>query len=198
MQRSQQRCLRTLLIHGASTDYHLPQFRLIDQCGIPWRRSPLTRVHLLYVIHEIETYRPCRARIKCCKNAWLPVSGDLLGMVETSVAQQVNRQITSLRNAAILRRNRWLPNPILQPPYRLIMALFDLFADRVLISLCGARALRPCESRCAANCSLNESSPIHVICREFLFRLSVKIDFDCSLQQEKKGRVSSFAELTEA
>jgi len=31
-----------------------------------------------------------------------------------------------------------------------------------------------------------------------LFRLTAKIDFDCSLQQEKKGGVSSFAELTEA
>ena len=121
--------------------------------------GPLRRVHLLHVIHEIKPHGPRRARVNCCKNAWLPVSGDFLSVVETSVAKQIDRQITALRNAAILRRNGRLPNPILQPSDRFVVPFLNFATDAIQVRLRCSHP-RPCESRCA-NRSLDESSPIH-------------------------------------
>jgi hypothetical protein len=156
VQRCEERRLRTLLIHGATAHHGLAQIGQIDELRFPRRRRPLLRIGLLHVVHEVQPEGPSRAGVERCEDAGLAVGGPLLDVLKARVAQHAHRQVAPFRDTAILRRDRRLANPRLQPLHGFVVTLLDLLVDRSPIRRgCGFSG---CEHRTGRQGSAKEGS----------------------------------------
>ena len=101
--------------------------------GFEWRRSPLGRIGLLDVVHEIESDGLRRARVERRKNSGLAVGGDFGDLLEARVAEQAHGHVAAFVHAAIFRGDGRLLDPFLQSLDGFVVALFDFLADGVKV-----------------------------------------------------------------
>ena len=129
VQGGQKGGLRPLLVHRAAAHHDLAEPGLVHDRGVPRRRGPLGRVHLLDVVHEVEADGARRAGVQRGEHPRLPVGVNAGDLLEPGVARQPHHQVASLVHAAVLGGDRRLPNPFLKPLDALVVALRDLGAD---------------------------------------------------------------------
>jgi hypothetical protein len=139
MQCSQERRLRSLLIHRAATHEDFAESWHVHETRLPRRRRPLLGVRLLHVVHEIQPERAARTGVECREDAGLAVGRPLLDVLEPGIAQHAHREIAALAHPAILGSDRRLTDPRLQPLHGFIVTLLDLLVDRRAVR-CRARA----------------------------------------------------------
>ena len=142
MQRREERRLRSLLIHRAATDHHFAQPRFVHDSRFERRRRPFRRIELFHVVHEIKPDRLRRARIERREHARLSIRVDHRRLLKSRIARQFRHVLRAFRIPAILRRDRHLLDPILQPLHRLIMAFGNLGFDFVEILFCRIAQIR--------------------------------------------------------
>src|SRR5206468_10326869 len=121
----EKRRFRSLLVHRTATDHHLAERRLIHDPRFRWRRRPFRRVKLFHVVHEIKSDRFRRARIEGGEYARLAIGVDYRRLLETGIARELRHVLRTLGIAAVLRRDRYLPDSILQSLHGLFMPLRD-------------------------------------------------------------------------
>jgi hypothetical protein len=78
------------------------------------RERPLGRIELLDVVHEVQPDGVRGARIERCEDAGLALGLDHRGLLETGVARQLGHAFGAVREAAVLRGNRWRGDPVAQ------------------------------------------------------------------------------------
>ena len=130
MQRGDEGRFRPFLIHGAAAHDDLAEAGLVHERGIPRRRRPLGRIHLLDVVHEVEAEGLGRARVERREDPRLTVAGDLRDLLKSGVAEHPHRQIAAFVHPAILGGDRRLFDPFLQPLHRFIVAAVDFCEHR--------------------------------------------------------------------
>ena len=147
MQRRKKRSLRSFLIHRAASDNRFSKRRLVDDSRFGRRRRPFRRIELFHVVHEIKADRFRRAGIESCEHAWLAIGIDHCRLLKSGIARQLRHVIRAFRISAVLRRNRHLRNPILQPLHRLIMPLCDFSLD-VGVIIARSNGMMRCQREC--------------------------------------------------
>ena len=135
MQRSKERRFRSFLIHRAAPDDHLAQRRFVHDSRFRRRRRPFRRIELFHVVHEIKPDCFRCARIERREYARFSVGVDHRRLLKSRIARQLRHVLRAFRISAILRRDRHLPDPILQPLHRLIMALRNFGFDCSKVSI---------------------------------------------------------------
>ena len=161
MQRRKKCCFRSFLIHGTAADDHLAQSRFIHQRRISRRRCPLRWIELLDVIHEIKTNRFRRPCIELSKDARFAIGINDGRLLEACILRQLCHVIRALWVPPILRCDRDLMDPILQPFYRSIMAFRHFGFDVSQVVLRCVRTRSRCESGECCECSGETGSTVH-------------------------------------
>ena len=105
------------------------QRRFVHQPRFGRRRSPLRRIELFHVVHEIKADRFRRAGIERGEHARLSVSANDIRPLKSRFARQLRHIFRAFRITAVLRRDRHLMDPILEPLHRFIVLLRDLRLD---------------------------------------------------------------------
>ena len=129
MQCSEERCFRSFLVHRAASNHHFAQRRFVHDSRFSRRRRPFRGVELFHVVHEIQPNRFRRACIERREHARLAIRVNHRRLLKSRVARELRHVLRALRISAILRRDRHLADPILQPLHRLIMPFADLGFD---------------------------------------------------------------------
>ena len=129
MECRQERCFRSFLIHHTAAEDYFAQLRFVYDSRFGRRRRPLRRIELFHVIHEIEANRFRRACIQCCEHTRFPAGVDHRRLLKSGITREFRHVLRAFRISAILRRDRDLPYPVLQPLHGLIMPLRNLGFD---------------------------------------------------------------------
>ena len=121
MQRRKESGFRPFLVHRAATDDYFPQGRFVHDSRFRWRRRPLGRVELFHVVHEIKPGSFWRTGIKRREYARFTVRVDHRRLLKSRIARQLRHVLRAFRISAILSRDRYLSDPILQSLHGLTM-----------------------------------------------------------------------------
>src|SRR5256886_7973044 len=113
MQRCEERCFRSFLVHRATADDHLPQRRFVHYSRFGRRRRPFCRIELFHVVHEIKTDSFRSTCIKRREYAGFAVRVDHRCLLKSCIASELSHVFRAFRIAAVLRRDRHLSDPIL-------------------------------------------------------------------------------------
>src|SRR5436309_864312 len=103
MKRRNERCFWPFLVDGSAADEDSSEVRFFDQLRIPGRRTPLRRVNLLHVVHEIKTERLGCAGVQDRKDSRLAVSGNFRDFTKSGFAEETHGEIAAFADATILR-----------------------------------------------------------------------------------------------
>jgi hypothetical protein len=131
VQRREKGRLGALLVDRSAAHDDLAELRLVDQRALERRRGPLGRIGLLDVEHEVDAVGDRRARVERREDAGLAVGRNLLRATEARLLQHPDQEVAALAPASLLRRDRRLLDPVLEPLDRLVVPLRDLLVDRV-------------------------------------------------------------------
>src|SRR5437899_69270 len=126
MKRGQERCFRTFLVYSAASNDDRTKSGSVDEFGVPRRRTPLCRVSLLHVIHEVEAQSARSTRVERCEDARLAIGRNLGDLAKASIAQHAHGEITAFANAAVLSGDGGLSSPVLEPLHSCIVIFCDL------------------------------------------------------------------------
>src|SRR5205823_13839532 len=129
VQRREEGGLRPLLVHGPAANEDLAEPGLVDDRGIKWRRRPLRRVGLLYVVHEVERDGLWHSCIQGREHAGVAVGLDTRGFLEAGIPGHPHHQIAALVHAAIFGGESWVLHPFLKAFDAFVVALLDLRLD---------------------------------------------------------------------
>jgi len=155
MQSRQKRRLGALLINGAASNQHFAEAGFVHHARFPGWRRPLRRVNLLHVVHEIEPQCPRRSRIERGKDSGLAVGGNFRDLLEACIAKHLHGELATFVHSAILRGNRGLLDPRLEPEQGFVMPLGDLRTYGAQIIFGGSE---PMWSHCARGADVGSRS----------------------------------------
>ena len=147
MQDREERSFRSLLVYRATPDDYFAQWRFVHNSRFGRRRRPFRRIELFYVVHEIKPNRFWCARIESREHSRFAVGVDHRCLLESRIARQLRHVLRTLGISAVLRCDRHLPDPVLQPLHCLIMPLSNLGFDCGEIVFSSADTVNACKER---------------------------------------------------
>ena len=137
----------------------MPKRRFVHDSRFGRRRRPLRRIELFHIVHEIEPDGFRRTGIERREHAGLAICVDYRRLLKSRIARELRHVLRAFRISTVLRRDRHLRDPILQPLHRLIVALRDFGFDvGVFIARCDAASCRKGE-----RCYEYEEFFIHIV-----------------------------------
>src|SRR4029453_3888434 len=129
VQSSEERRFRSLLVHRATSNHDFSKWRFVHNPRFGRRRRPLRRIELFHIVHEIEPDRFRRTGVERREHAGLAVCVNYHRLLKSRIAREFRHVLRTLRISTVLRRDRNLRNPILQPLHRLVVPLRDFRFD---------------------------------------------------------------------
>src|SRR5206468_303218 len=110
VQRRNERCFRSFLVHRATTNHHFSKWRFVHDSRFGRRRRPLRWIELFHIVHEIEPDGFRRTGVERREHAGLAVGVDYRRLLKSRIARELRHVLRALWISTVLRRDRNLPD----------------------------------------------------------------------------------------